>query len=265
MLRTFYRARFLFGYVTYVIGHLVFSSLLVPFLAFAFLPVLRSRLIPLFFQKTLAFFVLGYFRLLGAFRIAEISGADRARAQAPAIYVANHRGRLDGLFILSLIRNVGVVMKASYVRLPMFSSFARYFDFVSVDSSSVNTLNQTIQRCREVLGRHKNLLVFPEGTRAPTARVLPFKDFAFRLSIDTGIPIIPTVVHTDRPVLGKKYGRIAADARFELTVRFLEPMLAEDDEHPDDFAVRVERLIAGQLRELDQGTEWEHLGRRTTG
>lgn len=262
-MRFVYSSVFLFAYLTYIAAHLLFSLLLVPVLVVAVPKRFRDRIAGIVFSRSLALFVRGYFRLLLLYRVREISGLQRARQAGPVIYVANHRGRLDGFFVLSFTGSTAVVMKSSYVKLPLFRTFARYLDFVSVDRSSLQELNRTLQRCREVLAGGKSLLVFPEGTRAPGARMLPFKDFAFRLSQAADLPVVPVVVHTDTPVLGKLRNRLTPHRRFALTLRFLEPVRCAPDERPADFAERVRRTMAQQLRELDSGTEWEqHAPRR---
>ncbi len=258
-MRVLYSSVFLFAYVTYVIGHLLFSLLLVPVLVVAVPGRFRDRVASGVFSRSLAFFVRGYFRMLFLYRVREVSGLERARDARPVIFVANHRGRLDGFFILSFIGRTAVVMKSSYVRLPLFSTFARHLDFVSVDRSSLRELERTLQRCRKVLAGGKSLLVFPEGTRAPGTRMLPFKDFAFRLSQAADLPIVPVVVHTDVPVLGKTRNRISPPRRFALTLRFLEPQRCAPGERAADFAERVQRLMAGELRSLDRGTDWERF------
>jgi 1-acyl-sn-glycerol-3-phosphate acyltransferase len=64
-------------------------------------------------------------------------------------------------------------------------------------------------------------MIFPEGTRSPTADMLPFKDGAFRLAIDSGVPILPLAVSgtgTALPKHGWLFGRSKAE------VRVLEPI-----------------------------------------
>lgn len=257
--RLIYTVGFLFGYATYAVAHLVFSVVLVPIAAVLASRRLRRWLASSMFHASIALFIKGYFRLLGAYRFREISGLDRARALKSAIYVANHRGRMDGLFVLALTRRTGVVMKASYLRHPFFATFARYLDFVSVDTASINQLSETLNHCRDLLMSGKSLLIFPEGTRSPGGRVLPFRDIAFRLSQDTNVPVVPVVVHTDIPVLGKVHARLAPERPFWVTVRFLEPTHCMANERPAEFASRVQRQMARELKGLDEGTVWERL------
>jgi 1-acyl-sn-glycerol-3-phosphate acyltransferase len=56
-------------------------------------------------------------------------------------------------------------------------------------------------------------MIFPEGTRSPTAELLPFKDGAFRLAIDAGVPILPLALHGTSNALPRhdwRFGRSTA-------------------------------------------------------
>ena len=64
-------------------------------------------------------------------------------------------------------------------------------------------------------------MIFPEGTRSPTNDILPFKDGAFRLAIDAGVPILPLALHGTGNALRKhdwRFGRSIA------VVEVLEPV-----------------------------------------
>jgi 1-acyl-sn-glycerol-3-phosphate acyltransferase len=258
--RLFYRVRCIAAIGTYALLHLVFSLFWVPVVVLFVHGKARKQLFASAMRWSLIVIMRGYLRAMFVYRLVEISGLTRARAAEPAVYVSNHRGRLDGPFILSMIGGAGVVMKASYIKNPFFGPFVRYLDFVSVDADAVSQLAGTMSRSREVLAGGRNLLVFPEGARAPGARMLPFKDTAFRLAQDAGVPVVPVVVHTDVPVMGKKYARFVPWQRFVVRMRFLEPQRAGEGERPADFTARVERMMARELAQMDKGTFWEKVG-----
>ena len=80
---------------------------------------------------------------------------------------------------------------------------------------------EAIASCREALANRVSVMIFPEGTRSATADLLPFKDGAFRLAIDAGVPILPLAVHGTATALRKhdwRFGRSTA------VVRVLEPI-----------------------------------------
>jgi 1-acyl-sn-glycerol-3-phosphate acyltransferase len=64
-------------------------------------------------------------------------------------------------------------------------------------------------------------MIFPEGTRSTTGDLLPFKDGAFRLAIDAGVPILPLAVTGTGTALPKRGFVIG---RSEAEVRVLEPV-----------------------------------------
>jgi 1-acyl-sn-glycerol-3-phosphate acyltransferase len=51
-----------------------------------------------------------------------------------------------------------------------------------------------MERCRESLRNRVSVIFFPEGTRSVDGTMLPFKDGAFRLAIEAGVPILPLAV-----------------------------------------------------------------------
>jgi 1-acyl-sn-glycerol-3-phosphate acyltransferase len=80
---------------------------------------------------------------------------------------------------------------------------------------------EAMERCREVLRKRVSVMIFPEGTRSKTSELLPFKDGAFRLAVEAGVPILPLAVSgtgTALPKHGWRFGRSAAE------VRVLEPI-----------------------------------------
>ena len=53
---------------------------------------------------------------LGAYRIAEISGLERALAVHPMVLVANHRSLMDALLLIGLLPRTGVLIEIAAIR-----------------------------------------------------------------------------------------------------------------------------------------------------
>ncbi len=200
-----------------------------------------------------------YLPLVKVYKIIEESDIPAITSDKPAIYIANHRSRLDGPIILSGLKNTGVIMKSSYARLPIFSLFVKHGNFISVNSSSIDLLQSATKKCKELLKNGKNLLIFPEGSRSRSNKLQPFKDLAFRLSIETNIPIVPVIIHTDFPLMAKIKNSLFPPSMMKLTIRALSPVCSEPNERSTEYADRVRKTMTMEIRKLDAGTIWEHL------
>jgi 1-acyl-sn-glycerol-3-phosphate acyltransferase len=58
-------------------------------------------------------------------------------------------------------------------------------------------------QCRDRLAKKVSVMIFPEGTRSRSWEMLPFKDGAFRLAIESGAPILPIAVAGTRDAMAK--------------------------------------------------------------
>jgi 1-acyl-sn-glycerol-3-phosphate acyltransferase len=246
------------GYLFYFSGHVIFTVIVTPlFLLMAPFPVLRQRFIRGIFQWYVFFLSRRYLPSLGVYRVREISGLERARAAGPAVYVVNHRSRMDGPLMLATVPDAAVIIKAAYGRTILYSGFVKHLDFVSVEQGSLSSLAAAVQRAQGLLTAGRSMIVFPEGTRSVTGRLLPFRDIAFRLARAAGVPIVPVVLQSDLPFMAKRPGSIFPPRTINFTMRFLEPARLQENEKLESLVERVERAIAAQLKELDRGTVWE--------
>ena len=66
-----------------------------------------------------------------------------------------------------------------------------------------------MQICKEWLDKGMPIMIFPEGTRSKTQEMLPFKDGAFRLAIETGADVLPLAVCGTRQALPKHSWRFS--------------------------------------------------------
>ena len=80
--------------------------------------------------------------------------------------------------------------------------------------------------------RGYSFLVFPEGTRSVTGEPIPFKKGAFRIAIDTGLPVLPVVIEgSDR--VSRQGSKLFY--RGEVTVHILPSMPTADMTNRDDL------------------------------
>jgi len=144
----------------------------------------------------------------------------------PLVVVANHQSWFD-VFALAayLPAKARFVAKEELGRIPIFGNAWKSCGHISVDRTdrkqAVRSLQEAGQRVRE---EKLAMILFPEGTRSPDGRLLPFKKGAFVLAIETGVPIVPVGISGTRDVMAKGSFRIRSA---DITIRVGEPILVE--------------------------------------
>lgn len=246
------------GYASYFLSKAGFVVLVFP--AFLLLlPFQRAQ------QRFLQVVIHGYFGLLSrrwlpllqVYRVAEISGLDQAQAARPAIFVANHRSLMDAPLVLGLLPRTGALIKARDTRVGPNALLARFFDLVSVDRHSRDSMAAMLEKSQRLLGERKNLLVFPEGTRARSGRLQHFNRAAFTLALAARRPVVPVILHTTLPFMAKLPGSIIPPRRIDYRVRFLAPEMPRAEDDAASLCDRIHARMARELKQLDAGTIWE--------
>jgi 1-acyl-sn-glycerol-3-phosphate acyltransferase len=136
-----------------------------------------------------------------------------ADPRRPYVVVSNHESFADILLISHLPWEMKWLSKAELFRLPLLGWLMRLAGDVPVKRGFGPSAIEAMARCQEILTRRVSVMVFPEGTRSPTTELLPFKDGAFRLAVDAGVPILPLALHGTSTALPKhdwRFGRSTA-------------------------------------------------------
>ena len=142
-------------------------------------------------------------------------------SRRPYVVVSNHESFTDILLISHLPWEMKWLSKAELFRVPILGWMMHLAVDVPVKRGFGPSAVEAMTRCREILGQKVSVMIFPEGTRSATADLLPFKDGAFRLAIEAGVPILPLAVSGTATALRKhdwRFGRATA------TVRVLAPV-----------------------------------------
>ena len=113
----------------------------------------------------------------------------------PFVVVANHQSMLDILLLSRVRREMKWVAKESLFRVPWIGWMLRMSGDIPVRRGDAESGGEALAKARAYLDRGMSVMLFPEGTRSKTARLLPFKSGAFRLAIDAGVPVLPIAVN----------------------------------------------------------------------
>jgi 1-acyl-sn-glycerol-3-phosphate acyltransferase len=170
----------------------------------------------------------------------------------PYVVVSNHESFVDILLISHLPWEMKWLSKAELFRIPVLGWLMWLAGDIPVKRGFGPSAIEAIARCRAALANRVSVMIFPEGTRSPTADLLPFKDGAFRLAIDAGVPILPLVVHGTRTALRKHDWRLG---RSTAVVRVLPPVETSGLKVEDVPALkqRTRQMILDARAELTSG------------
>ena len=79
---------------------------------------------------------------------------------------------------------------------------------IRMAGGKASSARDAMRACRRRLESNVSVMIFPEGTRSRSEEMLPFKDGAFRLAIEAGVPILPLAIHGTRQAIAKHDWRI---------------------------------------------------------
>jgi 1-acyl-sn-glycerol-3-phosphate acyltransferase len=139
----------------------------------------------------------------------------------PYVVVSNHESFTDILLISHLPWEMKWLSKAELFRIPFMGWLMYLAGDVPVKRGFGPSAVEAMARCREILAHRVSVMIFPEGTRSPTRDLLPFKDGAFRLAVEAGVPILPLALRGTATALRKHDWRIG---RSTAIVEVLQPV-----------------------------------------
>ena len=203
------------------------------------------------------------FRLIGVLTVKlnplwhfETTGRLVKDPRRPYVAVSNHESYADIFLISHLPWEMKWMSKQTMFNIPFMGWMMRMAGDIRVVRGERQSAIQALAAARDRIAKRVSVMIFPEGTRSRGTGLLPFKDGAFRVAIETGVPILPLVVAGTRRAMAKGSFRFQkAHAR----VKVLDPIETAGLSLDDVGALRdrVRALIEGAhahlLLELDAG------------
>ncbi|HUS18072.1 MAG TPA: lysophospholipid acyltransferase family protein [Terriglobales bacterium] len=163
------------------------------------------------------------------------------------IYMCNHVSNLDPPIVIPLIpRRTSVLVKKEVFRVPILAQAMRMARFVAVDRRNRDAAIASIQAATEVMRSGINMAIFPEGTRSPDGKLLPFKKGPFHLAMESKVPILPISISGTETMMGKGTIWIKQGTA---TLVFHSPIRPEDFIDRDVLTEAVRAAIASGLPE----------------
>jgi len=122
----------------------------------------------------------------------EVVGSEKLDWRRTYIFMCNHVSNLDPPIVIPVMpRRTSVLVKKELFRVPLLGWAMRLASLVPVDRRNREAAIASLRFAADVLRSGVNMTIWPEGTRSPDGRLLPFKRGPFHLAMETGVPIVP--------------------------------------------------------------------------
>ena len=125
----------------------------------------------------------------------KLKGKENFKKDETYIVVFNHNSFLDVPLSCPYVPGANkTIAKTSFAKIPIFGWYYSKGS-VLVDRKSEASRRRSFDEMKKVLQTGMHMCIYPEGTRNRTAEPLKkFYDGAFKLAVETGKSIIPTLI-----------------------------------------------------------------------
>ncbi len=141
--------------------------------------------------------------LFGLSRICRIRvrviGAENMPTHGPALIASAHQSAFDTLVWLTLVPSACYVLKQELTRIPLFGWLIPRTRMIVVDrSAGAGAIRHLLREADRVVAEGRQIVIFPEGTRAPHGVRLPLQPGIAALAARTRLPVIPVATDSGR-------------------------------------------------------------------
>lgn len=138
-------------------------------------------------------------RLVGA-RV-RVHGLDKLDPRSAYVFVPNHRSHFDIAVLIAALPGARFAAKKELFSDPGLGPPMRALGMIPIDREDPSAARRALDEAATTSGRKVSVVIFPEGTRAPAAEMLPFKGGAFVFAIQAQAPVVPVALHNTANVM----------------------------------------------------------------
>ena len=172
----------------------------------------------------------------------------------PAILVANHNSAIDPYLFGAIAIENGFVTSWPF-KIPVYNFLMRLAGYANTDEG----WHEVRCRSKAMLDQGSSVTIWPEGHRSRNGAVGRFKNGAFSLAVETGVPVIPVCILGSADVLAPGE-RFLNPARVRLIV--LDPVYPEPGKKEPEDIKELRNRVRAQIEEtLSENGHFRFIGR----
>ena len=128
----------------------------------------------------------------------QVSGLEHVGSGA-ALIASRHQSAFDTFVWLTLVPRCCYVLKRELLRIPLFGPLLPLSGMIAVDrEGGANALRGLMREGVRAAREQRQIVIFPEGTRAEPGSLLPLQPGVAALAARTHLPVIPVVTDSGR-------------------------------------------------------------------
>ena len=185
-----------------------------------------------------------------------VSGLNHIDPRRQYIFMVNHQSNVDIPVLFQSLRGFQLrwLAKKEILWVPFFGWAMWAARHIAVDRGDRKDALRSLKKAQERLAGGISIVIFPEGTRSPNGRLLPFKRGGFLLAVKTQTPIVPVTINGSGKLLAKGDWRLRPG---EIKVTVGTPLSVEGGgaKNLRALSARVRDLIAANLDPAEETTE----------
>jgi len=172
-----------------------------------------------------------------------VKGFSNIDPDKPYIFMPNHMSNGDIPVLLAYLKvQFRWLAKAELFRVPLLGFAMKRAGYISIDRSNRKSAFESLARAAQTIRNGRSVLIFPEGTRSRDQSIKAFKKGGFVLAVESGVPIVPVVIHGTWRIMSKNGLMIRPG---NVTLEILEPIETRDYSRgtKDELLERVRGVI----------------------
>lgn len=129
----------------------------------------------------------------------EIRGFENLPKDTPCIIVAKHQSAFETLMI-PFSKKLGfpaIILKKELTKLPLWGLYPPAMGEIPINrGEGLEAMRAMSAGCKAAIESGRSIAIFPQGTRVPPGKIIPYKPGIAKIYRDLGVPLVPLALNT---------------------------------------------------------------------